>query len=212
YNTASGSKTLFFTKDSFFYKETISQEVSGKNGDTISYGIWTVDKNVILLSTPHLSTDRELELDVNERSSVPTDTIYIYINSPAEMEYQLINKTEKKITYRIRIETGDGSSYYQRRRPSNIDSNVIKFYKPRGINLKAFSIEIFPNGENEWQQHSLIFWTKQYKVLNPLSNVFNVDIPGLTWKFLSYRRLTRDFVRILSLDKLEWDGDIFQRK
>lgn len=212
YNAAYGSKTLVLIKDSFFYKETISQEVSGKNGNTISYGIWTVDKNVILLSTPHLFTDRKLEINVKESAIMPVDTIYIHINSPAEKEYEWMNKIKKKIIYRIRIETNDESSYYQKRWPSNIDSNVIKIYKPSDIKLKAFSIEIFPNGENEWQNTPLIFWTKQYKILNPLNNMFNVDIPELTWNFLSYRRLTSDIVRILSPGKLEWDGDIFQRE
>lgn len=212
YKTASGSKTLVFIKDSFFYKETISHEVSGKNGTTISYGIWTVDKNVILLSTPHLSTDRELKIDVNENIGVPADTIYIYINSPAEKEYESVNRIKKKIVYRIRIETDDKSTYYQRLRPSNIDSNVIKVYKPGGIKLKAFSIQIFPNGQNEWQETPLIFWTQKYKVTNPSSNVFTVGIPELTWRFLSYRRLTSDIVRILSPGKLEWDGDVFLRE
>lgn len=51
-----------------------------------------------------------------------------------------------------------------------------------------------------------------YEVKNSNSNVFKINIPELSYGYLSYKRLNGDFVKIINRNKLLWDGKEYIRQ
>lgn len=178
--------------------------------DTITKGTWVKENNLLCLSTPQLKSTL-LDIYVDELSEMPKDTLYFYLQNPIEEYYRKMEVKNRDIYYRVSITEKNGNlldSWVW-----EFDTNEIKILKPKGIFIAKFSISIYPKanfgGRNIGTKE---ISTLEYKLKSYSSNLFKINIPQLTYEFMSYLRLNRDFVRIINTNKLEWNGFFYTKE
>jgi hypothetical protein len=91
------------------------------------------------------------------------------------------------------------------------DEDVIKIPKPKSHIIK-FYLTAYP--ENSYRERELNIReidTKEYIVKNSNADYFTIDIPQLSYQFITYRRLHKDIVLIKNKTTLEWDDNIYSK-
>lgn len=186
--------------------------------DTISYGKWSVEPNdMITLSSPEYLS-KNLKAIVEESRNLYQDTIYITINNPIEKYLSGKDVIPRFIQYAVGALAVTEDAFLEQvndLRPSN----MIKLYNPKRLGIASIHVVVFvkPDYTNVFASFELnegirnamtnIYITKDKK-----ANQFNINIPDLTNEFLKYRRLNRDFVKVINGDQLEWDGHIYVKR
>ncbi len=209
--TGNPNTQLIFKKSTFTFIDPYNNDLALYTCcDTITAGVWIREDDLLCLSTPQLASS-VVNSFVKELTTGENDTIYFHIGGPIEQYYKKYEVKDRDIFYRVSLTEDNGnllSSWLQ-----EYKSNVIKIPKPRGVTINRFSISAYPSakfgGRNIGTKEVS---TSQYQIKNESSNLFQVYIPQLSYEFMSYIRLNRDFVRILSTNKLEWDGHIYTKE
>lgn len=206
---------LSFKNDNFYYVENnLSGLAVYTCCDTITHGGFKIDRinNLLYLTTSDYLMNLHLKISVHEKSVENTDSLFFNITNPIEVAN--LGDREKKpnrLFYRITV---NGSDYPLSQIGGNVyDKPNIKIYVPHNIEIENFSIEIYPN-YNSLKLRSFnvqYVLTENYKLKNKNAREFNVAIPDLTFSYLSYIRLKKDIVKVISADKLEWDGHMYIR-
>ena len=203
---------LVFKNNKFAYTDAYTSDLALYTCcDTITTGIWGIEKGLLYLSTPQLSSSI-IDAYVTEKSTPGKDTLYFYLNNPIEDFYKTNNVKARDILYKVSIDAVN-SNYFERSLLQEYSSNLIKVYKPRDIKIDKFYILAYPNsnfgGRNIATRELRTF---EYQVKNEKSNVFEINVPQFNYAYLSYIRLNKDFVRIISKNKLEWDGHFYTKE
>lgn len=179
--------------------------------DTVSKGTWTRENDLLCLSTPQLKQSL-LDLIVTELNDFKyDDSIVLVIKNPIEDNYKKIKITDRDIDYRVTLFNNNGSLLEGWTKLYN--TNIIKIRHPRNIRIAKISVSAYPNARFNGRNTSIKeVSTIEYKIKDDNSNHFEVTIPELSYEYLSYLRLNRDFVKIISKTKLEWDGNFYIRE
>jgi len=151
-----------------------------------------------------------LNAQVGEKTVPGTDTLYFSITNPVEDYQRKYAPKSREVSYRISVTNKNGLSLSKDL--GTIEGSSSKLVIPHGTVPDKIEISIEPHkdfGGRELGVRALM--TVPYRVVNPSSNYFDISIPELTLRYLAYRRLNRDFVRIVNRHKLEWDGQIYVR-
>ena len=92
------------------------------------------------------------------------------------------------------------------------DTNKFALANKDRSKLRSFSVATVPKGSYNGRSLGIRrIYTPMYKIKNEKSNVFNIDIPELTYEFITYLRLRNDFIKIIDKNTLEWDGNKYIR-
>ena len=180
--------------------------------DTISKGTFELDQNnrLLYLTSYGYINSFFLKPEVVEEKAGPHDSLVFEISNPLEGYYANISfpkPVAPGIYYRIMIYSNSGSvnSIYTKK----FGTNQIVIPRPNNLKIDSFNVALLPD-YNFFRVRHITFremQTHYYKVKNNYSNYFKVNIPDFDISYLSYRRLYKDIIRIVSPGQLEWDGD-----
>lgn len=172
--------------------------------DTIAYGIWkTEGDGFVSLSSPE-DLGEFVDLRVEEsKKDLPKNNVVFVIDNPIESHYQKFEEDYRELSYNINISTG--IDFIERKAESNTVETKIEG------DITEFEITILVKSDIPLRESLREVYTLPYKVKNPKSNYFRVSIPELTYGFLSYKRLKDDYVKIISENKLLWDGKEYSK-
>jgi hypothetical protein len=186
--------------------------------DTIAYGKWSVEPRgwLAVSSPPYLS--KKLKMNVEESTVGNLDTVYIKINSPVEDHYSEARLLPRSVAYGAAVLAHN--DFLEQINLTN-PSNVIKLYNPHRLPIVAIRIVAYPipryyDGyiDGPYNNGLIAIETETYGPKDLTSNHLNhfvIYIPSLTEEFLKFRRLNRDFIKIVNENELEWDGHLFTR-
>jgi len=183
--------------------------------DTIAYGNWALENNrgLICLNSPEFINCSVVDMQVTEKIKKNTDTLYFYINNPIEEHYKKYryNTKGRDIYYKISIDARN-IGLLDNVLLNEYDANIIKILKPKGTIIDKFSISIYPKsnfgGRNIATREVN---TLEYHVKKVNTNVFEVNMPLLNYGYMSYLRLYKDFVKVISKNTLEWNNHIYTK-
>lgn len=207
---------LVFKDDSFAYIDSNANNNLALYAccDTITYGSWGLDNSggLIYLSSPEFINASIVNLQVIEKNTNETDTLYFYVNNPIEQHYRKYQEKSRDIYYKIAIDTRN-MGFLDKVLLNEFKTNVIKILRPKGAVIDKFTIYIYPKhnfgGRNISTREVS---TLEYQVKETDSNVFEVNIPLLDYGYMSYVRLNKDFVKIIHKNKIEWDNHIYTKQ
>jgi hypothetical protein len=112
--------------------------------------------------------------------------------------------------YSIVLETNNVKLDYLYTKKFN--ENTIRIKRPKETLIKSITLFIEPVNNIGRPINVTRIDTNKYNVKDDNCNKFVVEVPQLTYEFISALRLDNDFVKIISLNKLEWDGKYYKRK
>ncbi|PQJ80282.1 hypothetical protein [Polaribacter porphyrae] len=174
--------------------------------DTIAYGDWSLIKNqnFISLKTNEVLDTFYLNIDVEEKNTNEKDITFI-IDNPIEKGYKNLNST-KELLYSISITKQDGEIVEK--------TSTNKIISISNVNeISMFEITIYPKCNIPLRHLSAkVVYTMPYTVKANNSNVFKVNISDLTYKYLTLKRMNKDYVRVRNNNKLIWDGKEYIKK
>ena len=180
--------------------------------DTITYGTWKLRENNLLeFSTPESLNIPITRMEVKEHSGA-TDSLEIMINSPLEDFYEYPPGNERDVVYRI-IWYTNSTSFELAQVNKQYAQRHIKISIPQDVTVTGFGIEIIPASSFGGQQVGYRSWvTPAYQILEQASSTFVVELPDLSYNYLTYQRLEGDFIYVKSEQVLLWDGKEYLRK
>lgn len=179
-------------------------------GDTITFGNWKLE-NSQMISVDNSDLIGSIIDAQFEESIGYTDTISINIDNPIEDFYLRKKANERDIFYEVVITSND--IRYDAKVSGIYKSNFIKFFKPNNIAVNQITIYVIPTHTFEMCNiGERYFYTLDYNIKDKNKNLFKVLMPTLTYGFMSYKRLNRDFIRIIDKNHIEWDGDIYSKQ
>lgn len=204
---------LKFNKNSFVLKDVYTQEMPYDCCDTITLGDWTIDdRGLITLTSPEEMANFFVNMDVMEENESPKDSIYFTINNPIENFYKNTGRIVKDISYQLALTTNK-SAFDSKVALKTFDSNTITISKPEGLKINQIELTIYVDCKISLKNlETREVYTLPYQIKDVESNVFNIDIPQLDYKYLSYRRLDKDYIKIVKKNKLLWDGKEYIKK
>jgi hypothetical protein len=205
---------LIIKKDSFEYindHKPFDLAIYPCCGDRIAFGTWTQDKgsNFLRLTSPWYITSSFLDTNVKE-SKDDSDSITFIITNPIESHHDKYNEIVRDLMYSIVLETNNVKLDYLYTKKFN--ENTIRIKRPKETLIKSITLFIEPVNNIGRPINVTRIDTNKYNVKDDNCNKFVVEVPQLTYEFISALRLDNDFVKIISLNKLEWDGKYYKRK
>lgn len=204
---------LEFKGDAFAFVENQKKyEMPLYQCDTITYGNWKLDHNLIYVTSAEFLNTFFVNAQVKEKNTAQVDTLYFTIDNPVEQHYRKYkyNSKSREIYYKISSD-GVNTGFLDEIFAKDFDTNQIKVLKPKGAILDKFEIRIYPKanfGRTLIREVS----TLEYKIKDKSSNFFEINIPDLDYGYLSYVRLNKDLIRVMSKNELEWDGHTYSKK
>ncbi len=205
---------MIFTKNDFVIKERQKQLHMPVFSccDTITYGVWSfLNKPKLIKIDNQSSLNSLVNLQVVEKNSSTKDSIYIYINNPIEDYYKKYRIDLRDICYYIELDSGD--SRFDLSVAHIYENNFIKLSNPNKYKIKSIQVFIYPKnnfvGRNIGER---LFMTPIYNIKNIESNAIDINIPNLTYQYMTYIRLKEDFIRVIDRRHLEWNGDTYTKK
>ncbi len=205
---------LIFKNNSFVYTDEGYHSFTNpyKCCDTITYGNWILDNKhgIMELTSPDILNLSIVNLNVKE-SSINSDTTIFKIVSPIENHYLHYNETYRDIYYKISLNT-DNATFNEKTLTKIYNNNPIKIYNPNHVQIRSFYILIYPKDDIKLRNiGTREVTTLEYKVQNPNSNEFTINIPQLNYGYFAYVRLNKDYIKIMNTNKIEWDGHVFSK-
>jgi hypothetical protein len=202
---------LEFKGDAFaFVEDQKKYEMPLYQCDTITYGNWKLDRNLIYVSSPRFLSTFFVNAQVKEKSAAHGDTLYFTIDNPVERHCRENKYKTCDVSYNVAIYLTD-SDILDNIFKEGYYSNFIKIPKPKGAMPDKFEVHIYPKanfGRTLIREVS----TLEYKIKDKSSNFFEINIPELDYGYLSYVRLNKDIIRVMSKNELEWDGHTYSKK
>ena len=206
---------LHFNGNNFVFLDTSTQEHMNPYDccDTISYGKWQIDpKGLIMLTSLEELNTYHLDIEVFESRSYSQDSLYFIIENPIEDYYKKTNRKRRHIEYKIGIGSNK-ISFDQSFQNKRYSTNVFSIAKIDNLNIYSFGITIIVDPEIRLKNlNTMIVNTLYYDIKNTESNVFKINIPDLSFNYLSYKRLNSDYLKIVNNNKLIWDGQEYIKK
>jgi len=178
--------------------------------DTVSYGKCEKDKNLLTLRSPEEYSTFFLDAQVEEKSR-DSDSVVIYIDNPIERHYKKFNQKYRELYYSLEISSSD-SSFDSQMLYHKWETNRISFLKPKNIVINSLVLNIVPKSDMKVRSIEARFMTTlTYEIKTKNSNVFDIYIPNLSYKYISLLRLKGDYVKIDSNNVLIWNNEKFKK-
>lgn len=173
--------------------------------DTIAYGKWTLDDGFLSFSTPEELATFYLTANVIEEYDRNNDSTTFIITNPIEKFRKKNQVMLNELNYNIVVTTKDGNTVNK-----SLDSNIITLYNIKDVN--TIEIEIYPKYNIDIREISArVVYIFPYKVVNTNANIYKIDIPELSYSYLTYERLNKDYVKIIDKNTLLWNGNEYIR-
>ena len=156
-----------------------------------------------------LSTNPFIGCKVEEDSKPHDDSVYFHITNP--IEKQMVKRHEN-IYYVIDIissdqtlmDSFDGKEFYT--------NNIVM---PRNYGrIQEFETRVYTTS-NYYEKGDVSITpvnTFYIPVKNMESNSFKIDIPKLTYQYISYQRFKNRLVKVVNKNELIWDGVLYKKK
>ncbi|SFJ00313.1 hypothetical protein [Olleya namhaensis] len=194
----------FFLKDNFEPTHLAIQEYICC--DTIAYGNWSYvdNQNFLSLSSPEELSTFYLNLDVTEKHKDSKDITFV-IDNPIERSHEK-KGASNELLYSISITKQNGEVMTK--------TSINRIIKIEDISeISMFEIIVYPKCDIPLRDlASKEIFTIPYDVKKANTNLFNIDIPMLNYKYLSLKRLDKDYVRVKNKNILIWDGKEYVKK
>lgn len=210
-----GNPEIIFSTNKFYIIERTNSDHWFSNicCDTIAFGEYKYDakRELLYLTTPEFYNLDYLEANINSSydKNNPDSIIFMIIN-PIEMsKYLYFIDDVKSIYYRLDLSEQAGferSLYYI------INKNRISLYKPKSAHIDLIHLDIYPNNSivfNKLGCREIV--TSWYKINTYENNVFKINIPELTYKYISLLRMNKEIIKVNSNNEIEWNGKVFLR-
>jgi hypothetical protein len=178
--------------------------------DTIAYGTWEIDNKhgVLSLSTSQLTNGYLKSKVIEQIDPRHTDSVYFVISNPIEKN---MGTKHTYVFYTIEMDaSGDfGNLLYDKEFRTSKIAVPNSFYD----SINSISINAYTTPDYFARNISVNpVKTIPYILKNKRSNVFYIDIPKLTFGYITYLRLHEHLIKIVNKNELVWDGVIYRRK
>lgn len=176
--------------------------------DTLTYGDVSLDRGGFLLlkSDPSLNPIF-VSMNVIERKNDATDSIEFIIHNPIEEIFRKNNSQGGDLIYSFDVDP------YFKENMQSFEGNRVRFYNPQKTSIYNFSILIQPKCSIDVKNLVVReMYTDTYTVKTKGANVFEINIPKLSYGFISYLRLEGDYAKMVGRDTIVWKGKEFIRK
>lgn len=171
--------------------------------DTLSYGKWIAEDNMLLLYSDKKISPDDFNMEVEESFSGSIDSIYICVENRPEGLYNYDN-TFTPYTY-FNVERNFVNDEFDR--SSQFVKNISL---PNSHLLSVFNLILSPNLIIYPEKVSgRAFRTSFYKVKSYKNNTFKIKITEFNSIFFAYRRFNGDYIKIINSDTLLWDNEIY---
>ena len=210
-----GYAELIFTDSSFAFVDSHQYHMPTFSCcDTIAYGNWKLDseRGFISVSSPEELNTSTVSLEVQEKT-IEEDVFIFKIGNPLERAYRKYNsnysEAVRDILYDLYIYNNSG--LVTDIETTEFNTDYIKIPRSSLGKIVKFEIVIKPNTQFLVVENvgTKMVITLDYEVKNPSSNFFEVNIPQLDYGYLTYLRLNNDYIKVVSKNKLEWDGKTY---
>ena len=207
------SKSFTFYKSSFNLRDTVlnhSFRINDDCCDTISYGSWELLANsnfISLVSSIDLGDPslNKIKFNVSEFENKESDSLIIEIKNPLERD-SFDADYDKILDYEVLVIKKSESFLFQE------PKNNLVIFRNQEEPLKEIKCYIQTNNRFRGRNIGVRIVELDYLVKSPKSNSFIINIPDLTYEYLTYLRFKREFVRVIDKNHLEWQGEIYVRK
>ncbi|HKG08320.1 MAG TPA: hypothetical protein VKB19_17775 [Pedobacter sp.] len=205
------NEKLIFSGPRFSYEMPINRHNPEFNCcDTITFGTWKQHgKDFIALTSAQFLFEKDLGVDVTESQVGQQDSIRLLVTNLIESQLKFTGN-KRDVIYSLKIFTPSGSKIINAEPRGS--GNSFKFLMGKNEVIEKFYITASP-GQAFWGRNKGVesVNTKLYEVRRFSSNYFIVNIPLLTYDFLTYLRLNGDFIKINNNRSLVWDGKIYEK-
>jgi hypothetical protein len=177
--------------------------------DTIAYGSWKLDNKHgdLSFSTSQLS-DTYIDDSVREETNANRDSVFFYINNPIEKK---MGKKHEYIFYKIDLYS-IGSAFGEDLYEKQFNTNRIVAANPNHDHINEFSIQVYTTPDYFARNIAIDpVKTFYYKVKDRNTNSFRINIPDLTYGYITYLRLNERLIKIVNKNELIWDGIKYRR-
>jgi len=181
--------------------------------DTISFGVWRKLRGDILeVSTPEYLNIPITKIQVQELESDIKKSIEFIIESPIEEFYKNNPSNRRAVRYQIELVTND--IQFELSQVNKLyDDNKIIINIPERIRIEGFIIEIIPTSFFGGQNMGHRRWsTLKYDIQDKKATKFMVKLPDMSYDYLSYLRLEKDYILLKNKDILLWNNKEYKRK
>lgn len=174
--------------------------------DTIAYGKWNLNDGFLSLSTPEELATFYLTANVKEEYERNNDSITFIITNPIEKFRKQNQVMSNELYYKIILMTKDGNTINK-----SLDSNIITFQNIKDV--KTIEIEVYPKYNIDIREiSSRVVYIFPHTIVNTNANIYKIDIPELSYSYLTYKRLNQDYIKIIDKNTLLWDGNEYIKK
>ena len=180
--------------------------------DTITYGYVKVNSDGYL----EFESDSSLNsifvsMDVTEKVNRKTDSIFFIITNPIEEHFKNRKSKEKgDLSYTLLVYPKSSTSSYFKENTETFERGFIKYYNPDRLAINDFTITIEPKNSMYVKNIAVrALSTTTYKVRNSKANIFEINIPQLSYGFISYRRIEGSFAQWIEQNVIIWEGKEF---
>ncbi len=201
----SPSKIILTLNDSTFTLINKGKYSKGSSNccDTLTYGKWELDNRhgVLSFSTPEISS--WVWAKVEEEVLANRDSLIFYITNPIERK---TSKFRRNITYIVSL-YGAGLELTEATDKKEYDTNRIAIFNPKHNRISDFAIYILAKPEYEYRDDAVSpLKTSFLPVKDRNANYFKIEMPDLTYGYLTYSRHKNDLAKIEDKGTLVWHG------
>jgi hypothetical protein len=185
--------------------------------DTLAYGSIKFNNDGYLeLSTDTAIDKTSLYTTVKETENTSTDSLIFHIHSPIEKFHQGNKMKLNDLIYSVVLIADSGennASNSQLNQSPDFSEGELRWKAKRRYRLVSFIIQISPTNELFVKQFfASHLRTVEYKIKNENANEFDIDIPNLSFEYISYQRFHGDYAKVIDSNKILWGGMEYIRK
>lgn len=198
--------------DFLIIDKTDNSKLPFKCYDTISYGKWEKEgKGFITFKSPEKFNTYILNVNGKENVINNDDSITVMIKNPIELHYSKFNEKYRELYYQLEI-SSTNADFDVKLAQKKWETNRIKFLKPKGTVINSITINIVPKTDmNIRNNQAKVITTLPFEISQKESNSFDIEIPDLTYQYISLLRLKNDFIKVDG-NMLIWDANKFIKK
>lgn len=200
--------------NSFTYIDlTQSGHLASPCCDTLAIGDFEIDRRgFLVINSPDWLNDIFVDIVVNEKNTTNNDSVTFIITNPIETGTTKTNSSKSELEYSLLVQPKSGSLNYFRENNQVFDRNTITFFNPEKLSIDNFSILVKPKSSIFLKNLAVRELNSlEYHVKNSSSNIFEIEIPKLTYGYLSYKRMNGEFAKVIDNNTISWQGKEFIR-
>jgi hypothetical protein len=170
--------------------------------DTLTKGNWYLRNDKLIVLDNQLSLSNHVQSEAHESIREMKDSFYIYIINPVETDTKREGWRTRKICYRAYVTKGDDEAILD----TLVNSDSIRLFNTHSIKSITLLIYTTPYFLGRYNAEDF-FITTEYELKSRQTNILFIEMPKLTYEYMTYIRIKQDFVRIANKNCLEWHGN-----